>query len=884
MRNTIEKLLQNQEDNYILPFFWQRGESEETIRHYMKIIRESNIRAVCVESRPHPDFCGPKWWADMDVILEEARQRDMRVWILDDSHFPTGYANGALENQPPELHRQSVICTRVPVKGKKIKLKLDKYIHPKHKKTLVEHGVGILNKQDVSFRQHTDDRLLGLSAWRKDKQQDPLDLTGLIKDGVLLWEAPAGEWEICVCSLSRNLGPHRNYINMMDEASCRLLIDAVYEPHYQHYGEHFGKTIAGFFSDEPELGNGHLYAVGNVLGTEQDLPWSAPLEQRLQAGLGQDNWLYLPLLWDDDQREDVTARVRYQYMDAVTRLVEHCFSQQLGSWCEAHGLDYIGHVIEDNNQHARMGSSLGHYFRALSGQHMAGIDDIGGQVLPQGEDLKKKNLLHERDGEFYHFALGKLASSLAAIDPKKQGRAMCEIFGNYGWSEGMKLENYLANHFLVRGVNYYVPHAFSMKPYPDRDCPPHFYAHGNNPQYRHFGALMLYTNRVCALLSGGVHVAPIAVLYHGEAEWTGDCMLMQKPARLLAERQIEFDFIPSDVFAETERYQTRLDESLRVHTQTYRALVIPYAQFIAKELADAVCALHNHGFPVFFVDALPEGCYNDEINNAENLRGLPVLPLDQLIAKLETLSIPEVRITPENKHIRYYHYQNNGDLYLFVNESDALYTGSITLPLPGPCYAYNAWENHPEALRYQEENGATTLTVELTPRKSLIVVFGEAPKALREPLIVSGECVDFSGQWSRSICRSIEYPNFVDEKTVELPDNLAEEQPKFSGFARYTNSFTAAEGATYLLEVTQAYEGVEVFVNGRSAGIQIAEPFLYDISLLVRKGENTLQIEVASTLERERYYGGTVGKLLAKKPVCPTGITGAVTLWRDVTE
>ena len=40
---------------------------------------------------------------------------------------------------------------------------------------------------------------------------------------------------------------------MMDSASCRVLIDAVYEPHYAHYGEEFGKTIAGFFSDEPEL-------------------------------------------------------------------------------------------------------------------------------------------------------------------------------------------------------------------------------------------------------------------------------------------------------------------------------------------------------------------------------------------------------------------------------------------------------------------------------------------------------------------------------------------------------------------------------------------------------------------------------------------------------
>ena len=97
MDQKIRKLLAGEGGNYIFPFFWQHGETEEVLREYMKVIAESSIGAVCVESRPHPDFVGEKWWQDMDVILDEARKRNMKVWILDDSHFPTGYANGALE-------------------------------------------------------------------------------------------------------------------------------------------------------------------------------------------------------------------------------------------------------------------------------------------------------------------------------------------------------------------------------------------------------------------------------------------------------------------------------------------------------------------------------------------------------------------------------------------------------------------------------------------------------------------------------------------------------------------------------------------------------------------------------------------------------------------
>lgn len=211
--------------------------------------------------------------------------------------------------------------------------------------------------------------------------------------------------------------------------------------------------------------------------------------------------------------------VRYTYMDCVTRLVENSFSKQIGEWCRTRGVEYIGHLIEDSDLHCRTGSSLGHYFRGIRYQSMGGVDCIGGQVIPQGEDDNKKSILFgPRDGEFNHYALAKMASSIAQVNPIMHGRSMCEIFGNYGWVEGVRLEKYLIDHFVVRGVNYFVPHAFNCKAYPDKDCPPHFFAHGNNPQYRHFGALMAYTNRVCNLISGGRADTRVAVLYHGEAE------------------------------------------------------------------------------------------------------------------------------------------------------------------------------------------------------------------------------------------------------------------------------------------------------------------------------------------------------------------------------
>ena len=67
-------------DDYIFPFLWMRGEPAPVLRTEIEKICDCGIRALCVEARPHDDFCGPGWWRDLDVVLDEARRRDMRIW------------------------------------------------------------------------------------------------------------------------------------------------------------------------------------------------------------------------------------------------------------------------------------------------------------------------------------------------------------------------------------------------------------------------------------------------------------------------------------------------------------------------------------------------------------------------------------------------------------------------------------------------------------------------------------------------------------------------------------------------------------------------------------------------------------------------------------
>jgi len=221
-------------------------------------------------------------------------------------------------------------------------------------------------------------------------------------------------------------------------------------------------------------------------------------------------------------------------MDTITNLYKECFCTKLGNWCHAHGVEYIGHIIEDMNAHARMGCSAGHFFRSLDGQDMAGIDVVLHQIVPGfNEQIHSAPIAGGKaDPAFFDYMLAKLAASHSHIQPRMKGRAMCEMYGAYGWAEGMSLMKWLTDHMLVRGINYFVPHAFSPK-FPDYDCPPHFYGRGKNPQYRDFKVLMDYMNKMSHLLTDGRHVATAALLYHAEAEWSGGKYMLSSTSNLV---------------------------------------------------------------------------------------------------------------------------------------------------------------------------------------------------------------------------------------------------------------------------------------------------------------------------------------------------------------
>ena len=204
MNQRLIQALENHPDQYILPFFWQHGEDAALLREGMQRIRESGIGAVCIESRPHPDFLGEKWWHDLDTILDEAKRLEMKVWILDDAHFPSGMCNGKITADSPYgkdylTHVYTDIAG--PLKGHAFMV----YLRP-------------------------GEKLLGVVLGRIDRKRPDLltdlqDLTACVADGKVYVDIPEGTWSLMVLKTTRQGTGRKNYINAIDRDAVRHLHD-----------------------------------------------------------------------------------------------------------------------------------------------------------------------------------------------------------------------------------------------------------------------------------------------------------------------------------------------------------------------------------------------------------------------------------------------------------------------------------------------------------------------------------------------------------------------------------------------------------------------------------------------------------------------------------
>lgn len=861
------RMLQNEVPSYIIPLFWQHGETEKVLREEVAQMHGNGIGGFIVESRPHPDYLGDTWWRDLDILIDEAKQRSMKVWIFDDSAFPSGFGGGRIRDRHPQhlklYLRQQPVDARGPVRGSSFSVK------------------SWLDAGDMLLRVVAGRRTDGIDALDPDSL---VDITSCVHEGILYWDVPAGDWRVMIFTASRQGGEEwtKDYVNPIDREAVRAFINEIYEAHYLRYRDEFGKTIAGFFTDEPRFGNAATYE-GKIGRFPMVLPYSRTLMDLLAAAWGGDFTLLLPCLWYDCG--SVTAHARYTYMDVVSRLYGENFSMQIGNWCREHNVKWIGHVVEDNGAHARLGYGSGHFFRALSGQDCSGLDVVY-QVWPEYTEGRFTSPFGYLDADFFYWGMVKMAASAGHIDAKKNGTTVCEIFGAYGWQEGLKLMKWLTDHVCVRGVNVLIPHAFSPA-FPDPDCPPHFYAQGMNPQWRYFHHWSQYANRVCHLLSGGRHVNRIGVVYHGESEWAGECESFEKVVKVLAQHQLDCDVLPMDALMD-EQYGRLDSQGLCIGEETFQVLILPYLQYIPGDFARRLDVLAENGMYILCMKDWPQGLTEEAQAHIERWKqhsGVCNAVYEELPGLLRGWGMQDVQTENPVPFLRYYHYSHTGEeLYFFVNESKYHTVGTcIQIRTKGTPAAYDAMKNRLYRVKWQWDGEFTSLHLHLEPYQSLFLIFAEddmiaqTAESLADIYRLEQSLV-LEGPWSVLTAAYDQYPDFILQQQLVGLGNLASPRgiPGFSGTIRNILEFELdciSQGVA-MLDLGEVFETVEVWVNHIPSGTLICPPYKLDVSGTLIAGKNILQVDVTNTLVQK--HGNNIFD--RGMPHEPVGLLGPVRL------
>ncbi len=819
MNNALLDNLQGRTPDVMAPFLWLHWEEDADIAAELERIYETGIRAVCIESRTHEDFCGDGWWEDVSLILKECQKRGMKLWILDDKHFPSGYANGAFEKKYQHLRRWEIVERHVDVLG------------PVAEGSLMSEGWRWVPEED---------EILGIYAVRRvpeshDLTGEAINLTANQHGGMVYFDLPEGAWRIFFLVKTRfYMRPSgKAYGDPFNADATDVFLNEVYQKHYDHFAPYFGNTLEGFFSDEPSFGNNSARGFATPMGQHTaTYPWTEALR-----GDAIDKLIGLWYAWDDR-----SSQIRIDYMNRITQLYSLNFNKRIADWCHDHGVKYIGHVIEDNNAHAMTGAGTGHYFRSLRWQDMSGIDVVLHQLRPGLTEYPTAGLVSYRhmDNKFFHYILAKLGSSAAHLESNKHGMAMCEIFGAYGWAEDTKIMKWLADHMMVRGINYFVPHAFSPKDN-DTDCPPNFYAHGKNPQYPYFGEVICYMDRVLHMLRGGIHRGSCLVLYDAEAMWTGKEFLDDEDvAKALYDNQIDYDLIPADYLDQIEEARGKA----YINGESFGAVIVPYAEYLSDETVRKINTLMDKGIWVIFTDGVSEQV-------RRRLEHLPVVvPVAELAGYLRKCDCCDVVPDEADACLRFLHMNVSGrDVYFFVNEATD-HTIDMTVSLKafggGEYHTYDALKN--TAARKISHNGRVHLN--LPPYQSVFILTGPAPEGvLSERQYAQEETRQLEPTFTITMRRAGEEA-FAPYKQTKHLENITGRNgiSDFSGDIRYEFTISAKKADCCVLSLGSVGGAVRLEVNGKFVGTAIVPPFAFDITDYVQEGENKFMVTVSNHL------------------------------------
>ena len=394
-----------------------------------------------------PAYLSEDYFAVYGAALKEANDLGMTMSLYDEYGFPSGSAGAANSS------KTSILASHWPeLTIKRLDKIEEKIAGPAQYEKLVPAGT-----------------LMGIVAMEMTSKER-IDLTETVHDGLLVWQAPPGDWKVMFFVCVKDGIPICDYL---DPEAVDKFIEITHQAYYDRFAKYFGTTINSTFFDEPTLSN----AKGRT--------WTDKFNEKFIARYGFNPVPYYPALWYDIGAETQAAR---NYLFGFrSELYATGFPKRIQDWCDAHGIFATGHQLQE--EAVNPVSVSGDLMKCFKYIDAPGIDKVGRSPATK---------------RFY-----KVISSAAYNWDK--ALVMSETYGDMGNLEWSAMYT-VAMEQYTKGINMLIPHAVW---YNDKKVTYKPELSWRSPIYaKRLPEFSDYLGRLNVMLQNdAAHVADIAVLY-----------------------------------------------------------------------------------------------------------------------------------------------------------------------------------------------------------------------------------------------------------------------------------------------------------------------------------------------------------------------------------
>ncbi|MEJ6982194.1 glycosyl hydrolase [Pedobacter sp. P351] len=601
---------------HTLTWGWDGPVGRESIIKDLDAIQGQGLKVVTIEAgyKMVNPYLSSGWFETVKIAVEEAKKRNMRVWIIDEGKYPSGFAGGKFSLEKPELRMQGlVVARRISLsEGQEIKETLPADI-------ISAAAVNLQDRSHVLLR---------------------------LNNRALHWKAPKGSWQILLIqhrfktSVTRAANNPKggkdttnSLCDYLNPEATKQFLEFTHEQYKKYIGKEFGKTVLGFRGDEPDYGF---------------TPWTPKMPTEFKKRKGYDIAPYLASFFTTGLSEE-EKRAKADYWDVWSDLFKENFFDVQAAWCAKNQLEYMVHLNHEEKMMDLVRSS-GDFFKNMRNVQVPGVDAIWNQVW------------FDKVADF-----PKLASSAAHLFGRP--RALSESFAAYTIPPTVSQAKWCVDYQMVRGINLF-EYMFWSGSAGGRGIPNSYLG---KPEFRD---LAVYSNRAAYLLAQGIPAAKIALYHPTTSMWLGDADADKSTlaiSKQLLENQFDYDFV--DEQALTETLNLEKNHLVNESGQGYQVIIIPSVTVISSEAFKRLKSFTKAGGMVIFLGNQPKYITDKNFLNMSMVPSAEWAVTEasgELTDRIKALLPRDVMFNKVAHSVKYLHRKlKDADLYFFFNEGES---------------------------------------------------------------------------------------------------------------------------------------------------------------------------------------------------------------------